>query len=244
MREEFREVGVVKQLYRYPVKSMRGEPLAVAQVLRDGLAGDRRYAFVREDALDSGFPWLTARQIPQMVQYRPAFSDPDDPDSPLLVETPNGRSLPLDSADLLYELAEAYGRMAELVRLDEGTFDSMPISLMSLASAAAMNADIRRFRQNILIETGSGEPFVEENWLGQTLVFSSGARIRLQKRIKRCSVVTVDPETAVIQSNLLKIINARREGREAQEGRTCLGVYASVEREGPIRVGDRVRLLN
>lgn len=240
MFEDFVDVGVVKGLYRYPVKSMQGEALATAQVVDDGLVGDRRYAFTREDAADPGFPWLTARQIPQMVQYRPMFADPNDANSPLWVETPNGRSLPLDSADLLYELAGAYGRMVELVRLEEGTFDSMPISLMSLASAAAMSADVRRFRQNILIETG-GEPFIEESWLGQTLAFSSGARIRLQKEIKRCSMVTVDPETAVTQPNLLQIIAARREGRVR---RVCLGVYASVERQGLIRVGDRVRLEN
>jgi uncharacterized protein len=241
MFNDFVEVGIVRQLARYPVKSMRGEPLQVAQALATGLAGDRQYAFVREDAQNPAFPWLTARQIPQMVQYRPVFADPTDVNSPLLVQTPNGRSLPLHSADLMYELAGAYGRLVELVRLDEGTFDSMPVSLLSLASVAALNADVRRFRPNILVETDSGEPFAEENWLGQAITFSSGARIRLEKRIKRCSVVTVDPDTAATQPDLLQIITARREGRE---GRICLGVYASVERKGLIRVGDRVRLEN
>jgi uncharacterized protein len=235
MFEEFVEVGVVKGLYRYPVKSMRGEPLAEARLSEDGLAGDRRYAFVRGDVADSGFPWLSARQIPQMVQYRPAFANPADTDrSPVLVETPNGRSLPLHSPELLQELAEVYGRPVHLIRLDEGVFDSMPISLMSQATAAALEADSRRFRQNILIETGSGAPFAEESWLGRTLAFGSGARIRLERRIKRCTVVTVDPETAVKTPTLLKTISEQRGA--------CLGVYASVETDGLIRVGDRVRL--
>ena len=53
-------VGVVKALYRYPVKSMRGECVEEARVWWHGLEGDRRYACGRTGNT-SRFPWLTAR---------------------------------------------------------------------------------------------------------------------------------------------------------------------------------------
>ncbi|MFN2464119.1 MAG: MOSC N-terminal beta barrel domain-containing protein, partial [Candidatus Dormibacteria bacterium] len=56
-----RAVGRVAALWRYPVKSMAGEALAVADVSWHGLAGDRRWAFIREGQERSGFPWLTIR---------------------------------------------------------------------------------------------------------------------------------------------------------------------------------------
>jgi uncharacterized protein len=49
-------------LWRYPVKSMAGEALVAAEVSWHGLAGDRRWAFVRDGVVRSGFPWLTLRE--------------------------------------------------------------------------------------------------------------------------------------------------------------------------------------
>ena len=63
-------VGVVKQLNRFPVKSMQGESILESHVDWNGLDGDRRYAFVRSDIL-AGFPWLTGRQIPDVTNRGP-----------------------------------------------------------------------------------------------------------------------------------------------------------------------------
>jgi hypothetical protein len=59
-----RVVGRVVGLWRYPVKSMAAETLAEVDVSWHGLVGDRRWAFVREGAERSGFPWLTLRERP------------------------------------------------------------------------------------------------------------------------------------------------------------------------------------
>lgn len=236
MNEDFIEVGIVKALYRYPVKSMRGEALAEARVVWHGLEGDRRYAFVRGDVGDSSFPWLSARQIPAMLLYAPQFTNPDDiQHSPIVVQTPNGRSLPITSSDLQAELAQAYGREVHLIHIGRGVFDSLPLSVMSAATAVALNADVRRFRQNIVLETAEGRPFIEESWLDQALHFSSGARIRLNRRIPRCVMVNVDPDTAVKDPALLRTI--------AQTRDNCVGVHASTEQPGLIRVGDVARLV-
>ena len=63
------EVGQVEAIFRYPVKSMGGEPLEVAQLGWHGLEGDRRFAFRRiEDR--SGFPWLTAGKLPELLLFK------------------------------------------------------------------------------------------------------------------------------------------------------------------------------
>src|SRR5215475_13282360 len=91
-------VGRVAGLWRYPVKSMAGEELDAVEVSWHGLAGDRRWAFIRGGQERNGFPWLTIRQRPEMVHYRPRFAEPDRPDTSLtLVRVPRGGVL--DVAD-------------------------------------------------------------------------------------------------------------------------------------------------
>lgn len=89
-----REVGRLAGLWRYPVKSMAGERLEQVEVAWHGLAGDRRFAFVRPGLERSGFPWFTLRQRRDMVRYRPTLVDPEHADaSRALVRTPDGTDL-------------------------------------------------------------------------------------------------------------------------------------------------------
>src|SRR5713101_7975063 len=69
-------IGKVDSLWRYPVKSMRGEELNEAFVGFSGLYGDRLFAF-RSSASPKGFPYLTAREQRKLLQYRPHFRHPD-----------------------------------------------------------------------------------------------------------------------------------------------------------------------
>ncbi len=249
MIEEFVEVGVVKALYRFPVKSMRGEALSEAHGSWHGLDGDRRYAFVRSDN-QSGFPWLTGRQIPQILQYKPRYTQPEDvAESPVEVETPNGRILPIHSPDLNQELAEAYGKPVNLIKIGRGAFDSQVISVMSTATVAELSKMIGtavggngisplRFRQNIIIDPFDEQPFVEERWLDSSLVFGApndGLRIRLNRRIPRCVMINIDPETGEKETAVLRTV--------AQARDNCVGVHSSTERPGIIRVGDVVKLV-
>ncbi len=244
MIEEFVEVGVVKELYRFPVKSMRGEALTEAFGYWHGFAGDRRYAFVRSENR-SGFPWLTGREIPQILQFAPRFTDPDDVEnSPVAVTLPDGRSLPIDAPELNETLAEAYGKPVHLIKIERGAFDSQVISIMSTATVAELSAMVGtavtplRFRQNIIIEPFDDQPFVEERWLDSSLVFGSkedSLRIRLNRRIQRCVMINIDPETAEKEPAVLKTV--------AQTRQNCVGVYGSPEHPGMVRVGDVVKLV-
>ena len=244
MNNHFLEVGRIKAIYRYPVKSMRGESLEEVGVGWYGLNGDRRFAFIRGDQGNSGFPWLTGRQIPEMLQYVSRFTNPDDLlQSPVEVETPRGRVLPVYSEELRQELAHAYGHDVQFMKLKRGLFDSLPLSLMSTATADALSqtsgqpVDFRRFRQNIIIETFSGQPFAEEEWLDSTLTFGElpdAPRIRLNRRIERCAMINLDPDSSEKRPELLRHV--------AQTRANCVGVHATPERPGSIRLGDVVHL--
>jgi hypothetical protein len=91
---------------------MAAEALDEVDVSWHGLAGDRRWAFVRAGMVRSGFPWMTIRECAQMWHYRPHFEEPARPDdSRTLVATPGGEEL--DVADPA--LADALGDGVTLI---------------------------------------------------------------------------------------------------------------------------------
>ena len=128
-------VGRVAALFRYPVKSMAPEELDGVEVAWHGLAGDRRWAFIRAGQVRSGFPWLTIRQRPELARYRPRFAEPDRPDaSQTLVRTPSGAELDVADPALAAEL----GPGVRVIKQDRGVFDTMPLSLLSTQTLACL----------------------------------------------------------------------------------------------------------
>lgn len=231
---EIREVGRVIGLWRHPVKSMAAEALGGADVSWHGLAGDRRWAFIRDGSVRSGFPWLTIRQQPRMVLYRPRFVDPDRPDaSPTMVRTPSGAVLDVVDPGLAAELGDG----VRVIKPDRGVFDSLPLSLITTQSVASLAAlvgaelDVRRFRPNLLIEAADGDAFPEDRWVGAVLHIG-GAQVRVDASDRRCVVVNVDPVTAQRDQAALGAIAHERQGR--------LGVYGSIVQPGRIAIDDPV----
>ena len=103
------EIGHVEAIFRYPVKSMAGEPLPAAELGWHGLAGDRRFAFRRIDDR-SGFPWLSASQLPELVLFAPQRrEDAAQGELPTHVRTPDGQELPVFGEDLATEIGRRYG---------------------------------------------------------------------------------------------------------------------------------------
>ena len=136
--------GVVSGLWRYPVKSMAGEALASTDISWAGLAGDRRWAFVRPDSERSGFPWHTIREFPQMSHYVALLGEPARPDrSRVLVRTPAGGRYDVTDPRLAAEL----GTGLRVMRLDRGAFDAMPVSVISDPTVSALCSARPRARQ-------------------------------------------------------------------------------------------------
>jgi uncharacterized protein YcbX len=227
-----REVGRVASVWRYPVKSMAAEPLDEVDVSWHGLAGDRRWAFVRDGMERSGFPWFTIRERSEMWQYRPALLDPGRPNSSqTIVQTPAGRELDVVDPGL----AEELGPGVTVIKQNRGVFDVSPLSLTTTQTVAALGSllgaelDPLRFRPNLLVE--AEEPYAEDSWVGSVLQIGA-ARLRVDLRDERCVVVNVDPTTSRRDPAILRTI--------ARERDACLGVYGSTVTPGRIAVGDSV----
>ena len=231
-----REVGRLAALLRYPVKSMGAQALDEVEVSWHGLAGDRRWAFVRDGIARSGFPWLTIRQLPDLCHYRPSFLDSSRPDaSPTVVDTPAGARF--DVVDPA--LAALLGDRVRVLKQDRGVFDAMPLSLISTQTVAHLGAlvsgalDVRRFRPNLVVDVPADVAFPEDGWVGATLHIG-GLRMRVDRRDERCVVVNVDPVTTDRDPAVLRVI--------ADQRQACLGVYGSTVQPGRVAVGDAVLL--
>ena len=228
-------VGRVAALWRYPVKSMAAEALDDAEVSWHGFAGDRRWAFIRDGQVRSGFPWLTIRDRPELAHYRPRFAEPDRPNASFtLVRTPSAGEFDVAAPALAAEL----GPGVRVIKQDRGIFDTMPLSLLTTQTLAGLGrlagTDLAagRFRPNLLVDASGGD-FPEDAWVGRVLRIG-GLRMRVDQRDKRCVMVTVDPVTLHRDPAILRAIARERDAR--------LGVYGSTVEPGRVTVGDPVEL--
>jgi uncharacterized protein YcbX len=230
------QIGTLAGLWRYPVKSMAGEALAEADVGWHGVAGDRRWAFIRPDLERSGFPWLTLRERADMRAFTPRFAEPDRPDmSRTVVTAPDGDEYEITDPALRARLGDG----VRVIKQDVGVFDDMPLSLISTRTIAGLEAitgrelEVQRFRPNLLVDPVGDAEFPEDGWLGAGLQIGE-MRMRIDQRDPRCVIVTMDPETGDRDPSVLR--------RIAQERENCAGVYGTVVTPGRVAVGDTVTL--
>ena len=230
-----RHVGRVVELRRYPVKSMAAEMLADIDVSWHGFAGDRRWAFIRNGHVQSGFSWLTLRERADMSHYRPSFLDPARPDkSPTVVRTPSGAVFDVADPALGEDLCPGGVRV---IKQDRGVFDTFPLSLITtqtvsrLGEMVGAQLAVERFRPNILVEAADDAPFMEDSWVGCVLRIG-GLRMRVDKRDGRCVVITIDPATMERNAEILRTVARERQG--------CLGVYGSTVEPGRVALNDAV----
>jgi uncharacterized protein YcbX len=211
---------------------MAAEPLRSVNVSWHGLAGDRRWAFVRPGMERSGFPWLTIREVPQLWQYQPRFTDSRNVEtSEVVVETPAGREF--EVADPAF--AGGFGDGVRVMKQYSGVFDTFPLSLLTIQSVEQISASAglpltpARFRPNILIDAADDGAFPEDSWTGSVLRIG-GLRLRVDQRDKRCVMVNIDPAALTSDTRVLRTIARERDAR--------FGVYGAVVQPCNIAVGD------
>jgi uncharacterized protein YcbX len=259
-------VGKVDSLWRYPVKSMRGEELEEAFVGFAGVYGDRVFAF-RSSARPKGFPFLTGREQESMVLYRPRFRHPDraakpvnlteaesiapgitplsaDPaDTAVDVETPSGEVLSVDDPALtaLLDKRTGTGNVLTLLRSERAMTDCRPVSLLSIQTVHQLGDEIgtaidkRRFRANIYMDLAASNGFAEDGYVGRRLRIGSKAQVSILERDPRCKMITLDPETAEPNPQLLRTVTKAHGGNA--------GVYGAVLVEGMVRRGDAIEIV-
>jgi uncharacterized protein len=235
------EVGHISALFRYPIKSMAGVRLDSARMGWHGLEGDRRLAF-RRLADRGAFPWLTASRLPELLLYKPiGLQDTMGEPLPTHVRTPDGREYGLTDEALVKEIATRHRADVELMHLSHGIFDEAGVSVIawgtirSIAREVGHDADVRRFRPNLVIDTKGAQPFEEDRWVGKILEFGSeGPAISITMRDKRCVMMNLDPDTAEANAEVMKTVIRMNDN--------YAGVYGTVVRTGELSVGQVVGL--
>jgi len=260
-------IGTIESLWRYPVKSMRGEELQAAFAGFGGVYGDRLYAFT-SDAAEAAFPWLTAREQRKMLLYTPRFRHPGEAAAPpnladaeaaapgltplygntealaLDIETPEGDIVPVDDPALPDRLTAGIGRKHTLTlqRSERAMTDCRPLSLCSLQTVDQLARE-------------TGRPVDKRQFRANVYLdlkdgsgFGEDAHIGRRLKLGEKAIVTVlerDPRCAMIT---LDPDSAERDPAilthvsKAHDGHA--GVYAAVLVEGTFRVGDAVTLLD
>jgi MOSC domain-containing protein len=258
-------IGKVDSLWRYPVKSMRGEELDETFASYSGIYGDRVFAF-RSSASHKGFPYFTAREQRRLLQYRPHFRNPEKAArpinlteaesknaNPLLadladlvvdVETPEGQTLAIDDPALIESFRADIDpkHQLTLMQSQRAMTDCRPVSIFSLQSAQQLAeetgtpVDKRRFRANVYIHLTSAKGFGENELVGRSIRIGSKVIIAVLERDSRCMIITLDPDTGEQTPAILKKVAQAHEG--------MAGVYGVVLVEGMLHKGDSIELLD
>lgn len=238
MTEE-RVVGVVAELYRYPVKSLRGEPVGEARVDARGVEGDRVWAVYTDDGgIGSGKTSQRFRRVDGLLQLRASLDA-----GAAQVHLGDGRVLPAADPATARVLAGLLGRSLELrAETDVPHHDDSPLhlvtttSLRTLAREVGHDLDVARFRPNIVVDTlGPDGGYPDDDWQGHALAVGDDVVVRVDAGMPRCVMVTAEqadlPRDPAVLTTLGRVHDVE------------FGVQASVVRGGVVRAGDEVRLL-
>jgi len=221
----------VDQLWRYPVKSVGGEPLTDADVGVSGVAGDRILA-----VLDERGEVTWAGAIPPLMRVRAVTLGAGVAELVL----PDGARIRCDAPDADARLSAAVNAKVRLV----GHREDRPDAAVHVVTTAALHTlagalpdspiDATRFRPNLVLdERGTGYP--EHGWLGRRMAIGA-LRLRFTELCERCVMITKETPSVPHDRAVLRWV--------AREAGNAFGVYARVETPARVRIGDEARWLD
>ena len=231
-------IGVVKGIFRYPVKTMQGEELESVYVCEHGVVGDRAYSVKLQGDEKN---WKTPEKYSRLVMFGAWYMKEPEPGfiPPAVVKTPDGKELSTDDPELNRVLSSLLGREARVVKhIDKPFHDSHPIHMLStntlnfLSRTTGQDFIHSRFRPSILIELYTGEEgFPEDTLVGSTIKVG-GAELYVKKRCRRCFFTTLAQPGLPRNPSILEYVERLNQG--------TLGVNCLVTRPGVVRVGDEI----
>jgi len=250
---------LVKEIWRYPVKSMLGESLDQARVSPDGVQGDRLWAVV--DA-ESGVS-LSAKRYRELLTCSARTINGE-----IIIRLPDGAEIPAGSVEVARALSDLLNRQVTTRTADNtetimhefpsaitegegepflwepGTnafFDRAPLHLLTTSTLNTLQAlapgstfHRARFRPNFLVEsTESG--FIENDWVNKDVMLGS----------LKCHVIDVKPRCVMVtreQEGLPKDIDVIRTVLKNNNGNA--GIELRAVESGSLRCGDNVQALH
>lgn len=289
------DVGTLVSLWRYPVKSMQGEELNVADTSERGLLGDRAYALL-DRATNKVVSAKRPRWWGQLFDCHATFVEPPRAGQPLpsvRMTLPDGTTVTTTQQDIDHLLTHLLGRdvtllasappetvadeywlpiegvvpVGDVVANSEGDaittfpvsadapagtfFDAFPIHLLTTATLNRLREaypqgrfETRRFRPNLVVAPPSSmRGFVENDWVGRTLVIGDEVRLRVSIPCPRCVMTTLPQSDLPSDAGILKAAVQHNQVPIGDAGpMASVGVYAEVLQGGVIHRGDTVSL--
>lgn len=227
--------GAVDTLFRWPVKSFRGETLDALDLDPRGVPGDRAHAVWLK-----GGKRATARLVPGLLRWSARYDEPLNGAIPRpRVTSPDGTVFAWDDEALPHALSADLGRDVDVVR-DPAGMQDLPRSILitlegtraGLEAELGAPVDLRRFRTNVHVSSDA-PPFAEAGWEGRRMRIGD-ATVELLHPCLRCSMVARDPTTNEKSPRVLKHL--------IREHGAIFGINARPLGEARIRPGDPVTL--
>ena len=260
-------VGRVESLWRYPVKSMRGEEIKQSFLGFSGVYGDRLYAF-HDTSAPEGFPFLTGREQERMLLYQPRFRQPGHTAGPpnlaeaentepgmtpvyataadltVDIETPSGEVLAIDDPALITRLSEGTeaAHVLSLLRSDRSFTDCRPVSIFSIQTVQQIGDEL-----GFVLDKRRFRANIYAD-LTPMSGFAENAFLGRRLQIGTKAVIAVtdrDPRCKMITldpNTAHASPEVLRRVRDSHEGKA--GLYGAVLVEGTVRPGDEIRLLD
>jgi len=276
----------VVELWRYPVRSMQGEPLHQCAVTERGIPGDRAYALV-ETASGKVASAKSPRKWGRLLQWRASFlAEPQTggPVPPVKIVLPDGRELSSADRDIdaalsaelgcgvslrsssgpspVYEESPLEGPLSSRTQTlkteplalgaPTGTFfDFAPIHIVTretLERLASAHPDgrfaVSRLRPNVVVTAARGAtPFAETAWVGTTVSTAAALQLNIVMPTPRCVMTTLPHGDLPQDPSILLTVAEHSKAMIAplRKEMPSVGVYALVEQQGTLRIGDELR---
>ena len=206
----------IAELWRYPVKSLKGEQIPQAEITPNGIPGDREIV-----VLNGAGRVVTSRSRPKLLGLQGSL---------------RGDGVPMingfrwDSPEASQLIDAAAGEPAKLVRVPQPKgFDVLPLLLATDGAVQFLQIDRRRLRPNLVLAEVPG--LKERDWPG-SIISVGHVRIQAVKLRARCVMTTFDPDTQEQDKSVLVKIIRELDGTAALD--------CSVIQPGVVRVGDAV----
>jgi uncharacterized protein YcbX len=265
-------VGVVDELWRFPVKSMGGEKLEKAPVSDHGVLGDRAAALL--DLETNELVSASNRHFPGLMDWRATYVEPPEGGRtlpPIRITGPDGASALSGSPALADLLSSRFGRPVSLVRVAPDGYrrkqaaffagigldclapsgslvDLCPLSVISRATLDELSRSRPsssfdpRRFRMNVLITTTGGGFVEHAWQGRWLTLGQ-VRLRIALPDPRCVMTTLPQDGLPKDPAILRTVAEMNSLPVGTGGpQPCAGVYATVARSGLVGTGDRVLL--
>lgn len=149
------------------------------------------------------------------------------------------------------QLEEYWPDMEELANRDVVTDEAMPegtffdLAILHVLTTSTLDQlrelnphsrfEPRRFRPNLIIDTGDRKGFVENDWIGKVIAIGPEVRIKVTGPCPRCVMTTLPQADLPKDPAILKTAAQKNEGR--------VGAYASIVQTGTIRMGDTLTVV-